>query len=535
MTSKLPPWLWKGALILYGVYIFALIAFYIGIAGRSVSYSYTVSGQPSVRAGSPAALRLGVYDIHRGHFLPRTDVEIEWVRGETAETVFRGLTSVAGLGDVNLRVPDVAPGPSAWRVTLQPMDMDAETVEIPVTVEAAASPDFTQRWADATLEVRSVDALGKPLPVDEGTGPVYIDMIAEGGVPVDALKSHILVQTTDRATGAPVSAKVTLTKGKGLVDGPVPSSVRTDGGGLGAFALTPIGSQDWTLTVTQRDAEGEPIVSTRRVNLKSEPTQYTMLLRDPVWDDGETLEVGVRSLHRRGALYGDVYMDGRWSHGEVTGLGERGGGFMLKPEATPRPTEGVWLAWVQVYGDALQPGAAGDARTVAVPAPGMSPRAVLTAVLDQAIAAGFQEERAKALRGSAWIQTAEDSALHRQLVWWLSHLPRALVQPPLLKDTQDDDRQTLSEEKEAFRAQVTWLLAVSGGLGLLLLLYLVVTHFIRVRLESQAMMLELEADALLADEASENFARTTAIFQLVLLFATITLFFVAIVVLLQAL
>ncbi len=84
---------------------------------------------------------------------------------------------------------------------------------------------------------------------------------------------------------------------------------------------------------------------------------------------------------------------------------------------------------------------------------------------------------------------------------------------------------------------MTPLLIVSGGLALLIILFLVVTNFVRVRRESQAMMAALEADELLEGEEglSGNFARTTAIFQLVLLFATIVVFFAAIVVLLQAL
>ncbi len=536
----MPPWVWKGAVIAYAIYIFALIAFYMLIAGRSISYSYTISGQPEVVSGQSAALRVGVFDIHRGLFLPGTSVEVSFVRGDQVRSIFRGQTSPAGLGDVNLKVPEVEPGPATWQVRLEPIDMDPQVVKIPITVESPAPGDPLAIWVDSTIEVESLGADGRRLaggPPDEGQGPLRLELLAEGGMAIDGLRSTVFVQATERATGVPVKVSVQLVRKKGMVDGKVPEVIQTNRGGLGAFSLVPIGAQEWELKAVQRVKDGPDQVSTRVVRLDSKPTQYAMALRDPVWEDGEDLEVGVRSLHRSGALYGDVHVAGRWTHGEVTGLGPRGGGFILRDSAVPRPKEGVELARVQVYGDALNPGAAGDTRLVALPAVQMSDRDVLKVLLGRAADAGVAPVRARALAGSEWLLTASQRDVNAQIAYWLSLLPRELNQPPLLKDTQDEDKQTLADEKESYRAPVTQLLIVSGGLALLIILFLVVTNFVRVRRESQAMMAALEADELLEGEEglSGNFARTTAIFQLVLLFATIVVFFAAIVVLLQAL
>ena len=151
------PWVWKSAVSIYALTIFLLIAVYIFIAGRSVTYSYTISGQPQVHSGQPAALRVGVYDIHRARFLPSSDIEIAFVRGQQVQEVFRGLTSPAGLGDVNLTVPEAEPGAASWRVTLEPIDMDPETVDIPIEVLAPTAPHLrtspTSRGTPAALRV----------------------------------------------------------------------------------------------------------------------------------------------------------------------------------------------------------------------------------------------------------------------------------------------------------------------------------------------------------------------------------------------
>ncbi len=550
------PWVWKAAVAAYTLYIFLLIAFYMLVAARSLTYSYTISGQPQVESGRGAALRVGVFDINRGRFLPASDIRVAFVRGQDLRPVFQGISSPAGLADVNLVVPDVPPGPAAWRVELEPRGMETETVEIPVEVVAPITPDRLEPWLDATVTVEAVpkgrQPAASPRPRDEGTGPVLIELLAEGHQPIDGLRSVFFVQTTDRATGAPVAATVSIKKTKGMTEGNLPSSVKTSKGGLGAFSLAPIGSQEWRLEIAAsrpaaqtppdqggaaepapQSAPAQEQASVRTVTIKSATTQYAMVLRDPIWSPDEALEIGVYTLHRSGPLYGDVYLGDRWLHGEVTGIGPQGGGFEIKPGALPRPAEGLWLARVQVYGNALQPGEAGDMRTIALPSMNMSAEDTLREILRRAAEVDLHKKRAEALAASDWLAMAEDAELHAQIAFWLSLLPRDLRQPILLKDTQQNERVTLSEDKKASRARITVLLSVSGGLGLLIVLFIVLQNFARVRRESRAMVVDLEADGELDPSIGRDLARNTAVFQLVLIFATIAVFFVAIVILLQ--
>ncbi|MEL6182500.1 MAG: hypothetical protein AAFS10_26320, partial [Myxococcota bacterium] len=84
------PWMWRWASYLFAVYIFALIAVYMAIAGRSVSFSYTISGQRAVASGGAIAWRVGVRDLSQGRFLPGATVRVDH---PTAGKLFAGRTS----------------------------------------------------------------------------------------------------------------------------------------------------------------------------------------------------------------------------------------------------------------------------------------------------------------------------------------------------------------------------------------------------------------------------------------------------------
>lgn len=534
--------LWRGAVVLYALYMFALVAFYMFIAGRSVSYSYTISGQPEVVVGQPAALRLGVYDIYRGRFLPGAQVEVDFVQGQGApRRVFSGRTSPVGLGDVNVAVPqEAAPGPAQWRVRLQPVDMAQEEVDIPVQVQAPASGEaLVDAWneAAATIEELSSSSPQKESAPLEGEGPLRLELVADGHSPVDGLKSVFFVHASRRDTGAPVRTAVDLEILKGLVDGGIPKSVKTDEGGLGFFTAVPIGSQRWKLSARSQEEGGEQL-STRELVIKSELTQHSLRLDSPVWGQDQALRAQVTSLRRGGVVYGDIYQGERWAWGQVTGLGASGAGFAIPDRAVVRPAAGVELVRFQVYADALQPGKAGDVRYLAVPAAGVEEDQVLAALQERAAQVGVLEEQARAARGGAWWVGMSQHALRRHIAFWLAQLPRELHQPPLLKDTQDGQKAELEQEKDGARRDITGLLVVSGGLGLLLVLYLVVSNLLRVRREGREALAEVaqeldpeEAAALLGE--TRGLARAEALIQLVFLFATVAVFFGAIVVLLQ--
>lgn len=538
----LQPWVWKTGAIAFAVYMGVLIALYIFVAGRGVSFSTTVAGQNEVEVGAPAALRVGVYDIYRARFLPRTAVEVSLLRGTEATSLYRGATKADGFAHVNLRVPDIAPGAAKWHVVLEPIGMDAQFVDIDVELVAPDPPDPMAPWTDAAAEivaaprapVEEADA-GQPKAMPDG---VEVSLVSESHTATDGLRSVLFVSTTDRATGAPVAATVDLELVKGMIDGEAPAQVRTNGGGLAALSLTPIGAQQWRATA-HRGVEGE-VPDIVEIAVDSDLKQYSLIFANPVWDVGEPLEVGVRTLHRSGGVYTDVYQGGRWRFGQVTGIGGGRSGVVIGESVAVRPTRGVDLVEVQTYGQALQPAAACEARYVAVPAVGMSPRDILEVLLDRAASAGLHESSARALKDSPWLQTATNREVYAQISYWLALLQPVKRDPHLLLDTQGGERTRLADEKETFRSSITWLLLVSGGFGLLVVLALVVFNLLTVRQRSQQMVAELaNVDLPDVDEIGEplaeatNLARMQGIVQLVFLFVIIALFFAAIVILLQ--
>jgi hypothetical protein len=530
--------IWRGAVVLYALYIFVLIAFYITVAGQSLSYSYTISGQSEVVSGQGAALRLGIYEINKGRFVPGAGVEVDFVQGAARERVFVGQTSAVGLGDVNLRVPaGAAAGAAAWEVRLRPPSREEARVEIPIQVRAAAAEDgLVDLWSEAAATVAPVSSSGEPV-VDEGEGPLRLELFADGGAPVDGLPTVFFVHASSREAGAPARVRVKVEVLKGMLEGEAPGEVSTDEGGLGVFTAIPVGSQRWRLSASSVGADGQQVESRRELVVKSELTQHSLTLEAPVWEAGEPLRAQVRSL-RRGVVYGDVYQGARWGWSEVTGVGPQGAGFVLPERAVERPGAGFSLARVQVYADALQPGKAGDARYVVVPAAEVGEEEILRGLLGRAAEVGVLEVQARGALARSWWVGVRRGTLRRHIAFWLSRLPRELSQPPLLKDTQDDDRAQMEGEKDEARLAVTRLLVGSGALGLLLLLYTVVSNLLRVRREGRAALVEAAAElseedaaALLAGKG--GLERAEALLQLVLLFGTVAMFFAAIVVLLQ--
>ncbi len=528
--------IWRTGVVIYTLYMFALIASYMFIAGRSVSYSYTISGQRAVQVGQPTAMRLGVYNIAQGRFLPNTQVQVHFTQGARKDSVFRGVTSPVGLGDVNVKVPaEAQTGEAQWMIRLHPPGLEPQEVSIPIDVAKARPEDPTLLWSEASVQVSNGD---KQVIADEGTGPVRLELVADGNKPIDGLRSVFFVQTTLRDSGEPVRVKVKVEVLKGLIDSDPPGDVITDHGGLGFFSVVPVGSQRWKLSTTTK-VDGQDVESIREITIESGLTQHSLRLKSPVWSSHEEFQANVNSLRRSGVVYGDFYQGQRWVWGEVTGLGNQGAGFSIPGKAVTRPSEGISLLRFQAYADALQPGKAGDVRYVVLPAEGMSDNDVLRALLDRAIEAGVLEKQAKVMRNLPWLlTTSNEGSLKRHIAFWLSQLPRELKGPTLLKDTQVGDKAQLAEEKSEMRESVTWLVGVSGGLGLLLILYLVVSNLLRTRREGRQALAEAIAEvdddtaaALLEDRG--GLARGEALVQMLLLFGTVAVFFTAIVVLLR--
>lgn len=509
-----PPIIWKGGVVLYLIFLFGLAAVYLTVASQGVEYSITVAGDEEVCVGGPAALRVGVMDLSRGVYMSRAPLEVHLRSGKARHRLFTGFTSPAGLADVNLEIPaDVAAGDAHWEVVVPTPDDTTETGSVAVKLSTCASARM--------MEAVEVDEGGKVK--NDGTGPLRIEPVAEGGTLVDGLPSTLFLQVTSRETGEPVRATVKIELVKGLIDGTVQPKAVTDPGGVAAVRLTPVGNQKWRFTV-----EHDGATSVRELILESKPTQHVLTVASPVWRADSDLRVSVKSLRRSGELYGDLYGPAaNWVHGVVAGVGANGGGFHIPARVATPPPAGISVVHVQAYADPLGPGGAGDMRYLVVPAAGVSERDVLAELLGRAADDPRHALQAKALAASPWLLEATQSALHRHIAFWLSLYPRDFHQPIVLMDSRTGQMDEIARTKDSARDAITWLLGISGGLGLLVVLWLVVGNFIAVRRAGQFAAAELDL------EEMGGLQRAQAIIQLVFLFATIVIFFASIVALLR--
>ncbi len=516
----LPPLVWKSAVVFYLLFLFGLAAAYLTVASQGIEYSITVSGDEEVCQGRPAALRVGVMDLAQGRYRVRAPLQVYLTDGQQTQRLFTGFTSPAGLADVNIEVPEQWPeGAASWEIRVPNPEGQAETAVVSVLVSECA--EDRER-----VDIVAVDADdGEPKVENMGTGPLRIDLVAEGGTLVDGLTSTLFIRVTHRDTGEPVRGTVDVTLVKGLVDGKFRPKVRTDPGGLAALKLTPVGNQKWKFSVTQDGVE-----SARELIIKSMPTQHVVTVPSPVWRADEDLRVGVKSLRRSGEVYGDLYgPSAAWVHGVVAGVGERGGGFSIPARVASPPPTGFSVLHVQAYADPLGPGGAGDMRYVLVPAVTASDREVLVQLLEaEAARGGEQAAQARVLSTWPWISQASEAATKRHIAYWLSLYPRDFVQPTVLMDSRRAQEAEMAHDKEGARETITWLLSIAGSFGLLVILWLVVGNYLAVRRAGQFAAVELDLEM-------GGLHRAQSIIQLVFLFATIVIFFGSIVALLRLL
>ena len=92
-------------------------------------------------------------------------------------------------------------------------------------------------------------------------------------------------------------------------------------------------------------------------------------------------------------------------------------------------------------------------------------------------------------------------------------------------ETQQDE---MASGKDSARNTITWLLGVSGGIGLLVVFWLVLGNLIKVRRAGQDLALELDLEM-------DGLHRAQSVVEFVFLFATIVAFFCSILALLRLL
>lgn len=195
-----------------------------------------------------------------------------------------------------------------------------------------------------------------------------------------------------------------------------------------------------------------PLASITR-RLTHRPTQFLLVTGAPVVAPGDALAVGLRSLHRTGPAFVDVWQGARWRASMGAELVDGEARFLL-----PLPAdlgEDPALLWVQAYRSPYLPGTSrGGTYVLASRRP---PEEAIRLFADQLAKADHDAiyTRHQATHGDA------DPVLARYL---LGLLPVPETDPPLLTDTSESARQTVASLKSTWQRRFVIGLVGSGVL-----------------------------------------------------------------------
>lgn len=424
-------------------------------------------------AGEPAVVRVALRELRFDRLQPLGAAEAWWV-GPAGEVGPIALSERAGdlvQGQVT------PPAAGAWTLrVVAVVDGVALQLEAPVVVSAQApawvlapppkkGPPMRPDRGAVALEIQPTEhVIAANFP-----GRLTIRAMDAQGAPVAGVPVRLVLR--EGQTALPLPEQV-VTGQHGLVEVPVqvqhpifwldaevpapeaPASVAPAPVAPATVAPTSMAPEapapEAPASVAPASAPAPRGSITRR--LKHQPTQFTLVTGTPVAKPGEALAVGLKSLHRTGPVFVDVWQGPRWRGTAVAELANGEARFMLPlPEVGEDPA----LLWVQAYRSPYLPGTSrGGAYILATKGPA---EAAVRHFAGALAAAGhdvaFTRHQATHADG--------DPVLARYL---LSLPPRPEADPPLLTDTSESARQAVASIKGAWQRRFVVGLLISGVL-----------------------------------------------------------------------
>lgn len=443
--------LWLGAVMGGGIMLSAVDA----------RYGLHVFGAESWVAGEPAAIRAALRDLSFNRYQPLGPLTVRLTDAEGNAAPEQRITDPAGQF---VQGAVTAPGrPGTWQVEIDAEGPDGPvTARFPIEVRAAApAPEI-----EAPPETKH--------PPRPDTGPWKLELRPLDGVLPGGLPGALLVRARD-AAGAPLSTEVRLDVREGRSTTAIPSAVVTDRHGIATIDVVPIepmflvelraGEAADDSDGTPDDSDGTPdgtphdsdatgeTVALRRV--AHTPTQFSLALPPGLARPGATLPAHIRSLHRDGVAFIDVWHDDRWLTTSSVELRQNTADARVTLPALPVDPA---IVWVQTYRSGYAPGDARAGQWVLVTT---KPPLDATRWLADALAA----------RGYGPTPGIDESP--RLLRALLGQIPRPPGEPPLLADSGVTAKQTVSEIKTVWRSRL-----VIGMVGSGVVLFLVLAGLI---------------------------------------------------------
>ena len=522
ISNRLQPW-YRAAIALYGLCLVALVSAYFGVALMDVSYSIYVQGPPALIAGQPQAMRGLLTSAQTGQVVTRPAwLELGLLALEGGEPDEQARLSAPLLHPVR-----PTPGPSGlfelrYGPALPPGEYllvaraavrdeaDRFVASQRVHLKPAPPRPALDAWPQGTS--RS-EVVGQPQPgLREVQGPVRLEVIPARPELVRGLPQDLFLRTVDAATGQPLACQIDLEQVKGLVERPLPPSLKTDAQGLARLRLTPILELSMTLrarcdeaaTGSAPDAASDAASDTAlappsqaKLHIETVAAQVALTLRSPLVVQGQEIEGAVVSLPSSGPLFVDAYAGGRWLESKTFGLGQGPAGLRV-PALEVEPDE---LVRVQVSLDLYMQGRAWDERAAWVVPAGMTQEAASRQALERLAA-----RHALAMRGQpqglawAWLEAhperwaqASSAELRLALEAALRAIPPRFEPPVARLNSLSKDRERLEARKASLRQELLALIVLALGVGLTALAGVIVGGVQELR-RREALVREVEQE-----------------------------------------
>ena len=511
------PSLQKAAVAILVLIFFLLLSAYMLVSQMAVREAVYLFGQPVVESGAPFVARVGLHDVISRTFIPNVKGSLSIQKDDKTLMEFEEFdTGPSGLISLNYKFPELAPGYYHYHLVLEGLHSTRE-VDIPIEVVNTVSPWFTPE-RPVNAEVINLNDL-------------IIELHLRGGKAPGLLGGTVFVRVMD-SEGNPVKAKVKLSLVYGLLEGKPPGELSTDRLGLTSFQMTSLTDTDWKIKAETLDGRKTEVDR----SIKVIQSQF-LLSSDWTIPTGSTGRAGLYTTRQSGNVYVDIYDGERWAFSYKYPIDDKLDVFPIKlpnskHSAQPR------LFRIVAYAHPLVPGIAQSVMYVLGTDQKIFKSQALTQLLDVMTDNQVDTEYLNSLkRQGLTVETLTDKEQEQLARFLIELLPQEPIQPTLLLDSEEQDRATLKEVQKIFKARANIVFVLACVLVFSTLVYYLVFGYMVNRRARMALAKD-------GDWNDEEFPITTsrwrvldqklrALLQLVLVFSTLILFFIAVYLLLQ--
>ena len=345
-----------------GVSVFLLISGLIWVSTLKVTHVMRVLGQPRWVAGDHAALRIGVVEVESGRSEPVIEVALTLIDPQArSRPLFDGRSEGTATVEVNLKVPELAPGMYRLQVETRWADEEQERREIAVEILPPGTriPPPPSPGADPDEFARRVVAVGEARALS-------FDVIPTGPALVSNMDNELLLLAVDSQSNRPVKAEISVEQ--------VPGEHGTDEAGLASLVVQPKIGREFKLSLRASAEDGRQ--GQAEAFLPLPPVQVRLLPKQRVVKPGGELLAHVGSLRGQADLHCDLWAGGQWVSTQARPVTAGEAEFVVRVPGSARgPLR------LQAYLNATDPGRAHDHRVVIAGELAEGP-AVVRALLD---------------------------------------------------------------------------------------------------------------------------------------------------------